>query len=229
VSTPTAPTGTPHVGERSAAILDSLRATGAFGILRAPDAGRFPEVSRVLFGAGLRSVEFTLTSVGALDALRTVAAELPDGVTLGAGTILSTDDADDAVQAGAQYLVTPTFDGDVVRHAHDRDIPIVCGAMTPTEILAAWKAGATAVKVFPAGCLGGPDYLAAVRGPLPGIPLVPTGGIEVDAAGGYLRVGAVAVGIGGPLLGDAGTAGGDLGALRDRAERLVASVREARR
>ena len=227
MSTPiVAPAASP--AGRPQAVLDQIAASRAFAILRASDAGRFPAVTRVLWDVGLRSVEFTLTSRGALDALREAAAELPDGTSIGAGTVLSTDDADAAVQAGAQYLVTPTFDPEVVRHAHDRHIPIIAGAMTPTEILGAWKAGATAVKVFPAGSLGGPAYLASVRGPLPGVPMIPTGGIEVDDAGGYLRAGAVAVGIGGPLLGDAATPDGDLGALRERAERLLASVRDVR-
>lgn len=219
----------PGPAGRPQALLEQIAASGAFAILRAADARRFPEVTRVLWEAGIRSVEFTLTSRGALDALRDAAAELPAGTSIGAGTVLTVGDADDAVQAGAQYLVTPTFDADVIRHAHDRHVPIIAGAMTPTEILAAWKAGATAVKVFPAGSLGGPAYLASVRGPLPGVPMIPTGGIEVDEAAGYLRAGAIAVGLGGPLLGDAGTPEGDLGALRARAERLVASVHEARR
>ncbi len=216
------PTGRPQ------ALLDQISASGAFAILRAPDAGRFPEVTRVLWSVGIRSVEFTLTSSGALDALRVASAELPAGTSIGAGTVLTVDEADAAVQAGAQYLVTPTFDADVVRHAHDRHVPIISGAMTPTEILEAWKAGATAVKVFPAGSLGGPSYLTSVRGPLPGVPMIPTGGIGVDEAGAYLRAGAVAVGIGAPLLGDAATPHGDLGALRERAGRLLDAVRTAR-
>ncbi len=228
MSTPTALPAPPITKARSQAALRQLGEGGALAILRAADATRFLEVTRVLGEAGLRSVEFTLTSRGALDALRSVAAELPEGVSLGAGTVMTVEEADDAVQAGAQYLVTPTFDPDVVRHAHERDIPIFPGASTPTEILAAWKAGATGVKVFPAANLGGPSYLRNLKGPLPGIPVVPTGGIEVEDAAAYLRAGAVAVGIGGPLLGDAGAPGGDLGALRERAERLMASVREAR-
>jgi 2-dehydro-3-deoxyphosphogluconate aldolase/(4S)-4-hydroxy-2-oxoglutarate aldolase len=228
LSTPIAEPASTAPADRPHAVLDQIAAAGAFGILRAADASRFPAVTRVLWEAGIRSVEFTLTSRGALEALRIAAAELPEGASIGAGTVLTVEDADAAVQAGAQYLVTPTFDAGVVRHARDRHVPIISGAMTPTEILEAWRAGATAVKVFPAGTLGGPAYLAAVRGPLPGVPMVPTGGIEVDEAGGYLRAGAVAVGIGGPLLGDAATPDGDLGALRDRAERLLASVREAR-
>ena len=106
-------------------------------------------------------------------------------------------------------------------------VPVIPGALTPTEILQAWRAGASAVKVFPAAQAGGPAYLKAVRAPLPDIPLLPTGGIAVSEAAAYLRAGAIAVGVGNPLLGDAGEDGGDLAALRERADRLVRAVAEA--
>ena len=129
-----------------------------------------------------------------------------------------------AVGAGGTYLIAPDFRPEVVSWAVEREVPVVPGALTPTEIAAAWEAGATAVKVFPVSAVGGPAYLKAVRAPLREVPLVPTGGVGVDDIGAYLAAGAVAVGIGSPLLGDAGEPGGDLYALGERARRAVAAA-----
>ena len=126
--------------------------------------------------------------------------------------------------AGAAYLVAPDFRPEVVAWAVERGVPAVPGALTPTEIAAAWAAGATAVKVFPVSAAGGPAYLKAVRAPLPEVPLVPTGGVGLGDIGAYLAAVAAAVGIGAPLLGDAGDPGGDLGALAGRARRAVAAA-----
>ncbi len=208
------------------AILDAIRSSGVVAILRARDASRFADITWVLVDAGVTSLEFTLTSDGALEALRLVAPDLPPGVSIGAGTVTTVEEADAAIDAGAQYLVAPALVPDVVRRARERNVAAFPGALTPTEIHAAWRAHATAVKVFPAASVGGPAYIKNVRGPFPDIPLVPTGGIGVDDAAGYIAAGALAVGIGGPLLGDAG-AGGDLRALRERARRLVSAVGEA--
>jgi 2-dehydro-3-deoxyphosphogluconate aldolase / (4S)-4-hydroxy-2-oxoglutarate aldolase len=172
----------------------------------------------------VRNLELTLTSRGALEAFAGVRAELPDGVLLGVGTVRSAADVDAAVQAGAAYLVTPLFRPDLVARAVERHVPIIAGALTPSEIDAAWAAGADAVKVFPVSAAGGPAYVRAVRAPLPEVPLVPTGGVGIDDIGAYLAAGAVAVGVGSPLLGDAGEVGGDLDGLRDRAERAVAAA-----
>jgi 2-dehydro-3-deoxyphosphogluconate aldolase/(4S)-4-hydroxy-2-oxoglutarate aldolase len=145
---------------------------------------------------------------------------------LGAGTVLTPEQADAAVDAGATYLVSPVVDLEVIEAARRRGVAALPGALTPTEILRAWRAGAAAVKLFPAS-LGGPGYLRAVKAPLPEVPLVPTGGVGLEEIGGYLRAGALAVGLGGPLVGDAGE-GGSLEALRRRAATALAAVREAR-
>jgi 2-dehydro-3-deoxyphosphogluconate aldolase/(4S)-4-hydroxy-2-oxoglutarate aldolase len=138
-------------------------------------------------------------------------------------------DAELAVAAGAGYLVAPDLRPEVVGWAVGRGLPVVPGALTPTEVAAAWGAGATAVKVFPVSAVGGAAYVRAVRAPLPEVPLVPTGGVGVDDIGAYLDAGAVAVGLGSPLLGDAGDPGGDLAALADRARRAVAAATRADR
>jgi 2-dehydro-3-deoxyphosphogluconate aldolase/(4S)-4-hydroxy-2-oxoglutarate aldolase len=193
-------------------------------ILRAADAGRFLDVGRQLYEGGVRAIEVTLTSQGALEAFGRLREELPEDAVLGVGTVRSSADAERAVEVGATYLVAPDFRGDVVAFGVGRGVPVVPGALTPTEVVAAWGAGATAVKVFPVSAVGGAAYVKAVRAPLPEVPLVPTGGVGLDDIGAYLAAGAVAVGIGSPLLGDAGDPGGDLDALAGRARRAVAAA-----
>jgi predicted metal-dependent phosphotriesterase family hydrolase len=134
---------------------------------------------------------------------------MPAGITLGAGTVLEPETAHAAIDAGASYLVSPTVGLDVIERARRRGVAALPGAFTPTEILRAWRAGADAVKLFPAS-VGGPAYLRAVKAPLAEVPLVPTGGVGLEEIGRYLYAGALAVGLGGPLVGDAGE-GGDLG------------------
>jgi 2-dehydro-3-deoxyphosphogluconate aldolase / (4S)-4-hydroxy-2-oxoglutarate aldolase len=139
--------------------------------------------------------------------------------------VLTAAEAVAAIDAGARYLVTPALVPEVITTGLDRGVPVLAGALTPTEILAAYTAGASAVKVFPAA-LGGPAYLRLVRDPLPAIPLVPTGGVRLENVGDYLAAGAIAVGTGSQLTGDA-LRGGDLAALAERARRLVAAVSSA--
>jgi 2-dehydro-3-deoxyphosphogluconate aldolase/(4S)-4-hydroxy-2-oxoglutarate aldolase len=204
--------------------LERLAAVPVVAILRAEDAGRFLEVGRVLYEGGVRAIEVTLTSRGALAAFGRLQAELAGDAVLGVGTVRSVGDAELAVEAGATYLVSPDFRPEVVAWAVERQVPVVPGALTPTEVAAAWGAGATAVKVFPVSAVGGPAYVTAVRAPLPEVPLVPTGGIGIDDIGAYLAAGAAAVGLGAPRLGDAGDPGGDLDALAERARRAVAAA-----
>jgi 2-dehydro-3-deoxyphosphogluconate aldolase / (4S)-4-hydroxy-2-oxoglutarate aldolase len=208
----------------TAAFLDRVGAVPVVAILRAGDAGRFLEVGRVLYEGGVRAVEVTLTSRGALEAFGRLREELPGDAVLGVGTVRSVGDAERAADAGATYLVAPDFRAEVVAWAAGRDVPVVPGALTPTEVGAAWAAGATAVKVFPVSAVGGPAYVKAIRAPLPEVPLVPTGGVGIGDIRAYLAAGAVAVGVGSPLLGDAGDPGGDLEALAGRARRAVAAA-----
>ncbi|MFI1658202.1 bifunctional 4-hydroxy-2-oxoglutarate aldolase/2-dehydro-3-deoxy-phosphogluconate aldolase [Streptomyces sp. NPDC020472] len=204
----------------------ALAAMPVVAILRSGSADRFPEVADTLRQGGVRAIEFTLTTPGVLAALREYTQDLPDGLTLGAGTVTTPREAEAAVAAGAEYLITPATQPEVIAEARRLGVPVLPGALTPTEILTAWYAGASMVKLFPAA-VGGPEYLRAVRAPLPGVPLVPTGGIGLDDAPGYLRAGATALGMGSPLVGDA-CESGDLSALADRTARLVDLVTGAR-
>ncbi|MEV6303991.1 bifunctional 4-hydroxy-2-oxoglutarate aldolase/2-dehydro-3-deoxy-phosphogluconate aldolase [Actinoplanes sp. NPDC051861] len=201
----------------SAAIVGS----GLVAILRAPSADGFAAVADVLVAAGITALEVTLTSRGAMEAIAGLRRQLPDTVMVGAGTVLTPDDAKAAVDAGAVFLVSPvggTLTG--------QDVPCYPGAYTPSEVYAAHRAGAPLVKLFPAGGLG-PGYLKDLHGPLPDVKIMPTGGIGLDDIAKWINAGAVAVGVGGPLIGDAAT-GGSLTALATRARHAADAVAFAR-
>jgi 2-dehydro-3-deoxyphosphogluconate aldolase / (4S)-4-hydroxy-2-oxoglutarate aldolase len=199
-------------------LLAELRARRLLAIVRGPDAWR---AATTLFEAGVRLVEVSLTGPGALEAITRLARELPEGCVLGAGTVRSAADVERAAGAGAGFVVSPAVTG-VLDAARGAGVPILAGALTPTEIESAVAGGAAAVKLFPAS-LGGPAYLAALRQPFPDVPLVPVGGVGRAEAVDYLARGAVAVGVGSPLLGD-GAAGGDQAALAGRAREFLAAV-----
>jgi 2-dehydro-3-deoxyphosphogluconate aldolase/(4S)-4-hydroxy-2-oxoglutarate aldolase len=201
-----------------------LATTRVVAILRAENADRAEGVVDVLVEAGVRSLELTLTTKGALDVVERLAARVPAEVEVGAGTVLTAADVDRCVDAGARFVVSPSVEPEVIAAALRHRIASYPGAFTPTEINAAWKAGASAVKLFPAGQLG-PGYLKDVRAPLPDIPVVPTGGVDITSIGGWLAAGAVAVGMGGPLIGDALTPDGDLRALAERASAALEAAR----
>ena len=197
-------------------------AGGVVAILRGRRAEHLDAVLDVLVEAGIRSLEITLNTPGALTAIRRAGTRFGSDVTVGAGTVRTVADVDAAVEAGAAYLVSPHTDPALASRAHELGAAYLPGAFTPTEIVAAWNAGAAAVKLFPAR-LGGPRYLRDLREPLPDIPIVPTGGVSAENAAEWFAAGAVAVGAGGSLIGDA-LDGGDLSALAARASALVKAV-----
>jgi 2-dehydro-3-deoxyphosphogluconate aldolase/(4S)-4-hydroxy-2-oxoglutarate aldolase len=201
-----------------------LQARPVVAVLRAPDADRFVEVSSVLVEAGIPAVEFTFTSEGVIDALRRAREQLPPGVLVGAGTVRTVEQAYRAIDAGASFLVSQVTDPVVIEAAHSRGVPFIPGALTPNEIVAAWGYGVQAVKVSPIGPVGGIDYLAELVGPLPDIPLMPTGLVRYDDAGSYLAAGAAFVGVSRDLIRDALLPGGDLIGLAERAARTVKSI-----
>jgi 2-dehydro-3-deoxyphosphogluconate aldolase / (4S)-4-hydroxy-2-oxoglutarate aldolase len=201
----------------------SVERSGIVAILRAKTADSFAAVADVLVEVGVTALEVTLTSRGAIDALAGLRRQLPETVAIGAGTVLTADEAKASVDAGAEFLVSPVLDAELVRAS---SVPFYPGTLSPTEIHAAMRAGAPLVKVFPAGGLG-PAYLRDVRGPLPGARIMPTGGIKIEDVADWLTAGAVAVGLGSPLIGDA-TAGGDLRKLAARARQAVSAVAIAR-
>ncbi|MDR6612186.1 bifunctional 4-hydroxy-2-oxoglutarate aldolase/2-dehydro-3-deoxy-phosphogluconate aldolase [Leifsonia sp. 1010] len=189
-------------------------------VARARRAEDYDPVLEALIDAGIRSVELTLTTPGTIEHLPRLVERFGDDADIGIGTVTDTDQLRRAVDAGARYLVTPITRSELVSAAVEAGVPFVPGGFTPTELFASWSAGASAVKVFPAGRLGA-GYVKDLRGPFPDIEVVPSGGIGLESAEDWLATGAAAVSVGGPLLGDA-FQGGDLGALRERAGAFVA-------
>ncbi len=203
----------------SAAVIRS----GIVAILRAPTADYFAAIAEILAENGITALEVTLTSSGALEALAGLRRQLPSSVAVGAGTVLTLDDAKAAVDAGAEFLVSPVLDVDLVAAA---PVPFYPGTATPTEMFAAHLAGSPLIKLFPGGRMG-TAFLKDVLAPLPRLKVMPTGGVKLEDIADWLLAGAKAVGVGSPLVGDAVT-GGSLTALAARARHAVSAVSFAR-
>jgi 2-dehydro-3-deoxyphosphogluconate aldolase/(4S)-4-hydroxy-2-oxoglutarate aldolase len=182
-----------------------------------------PEVEKLVpasIAGGLCNIEVTMNSAGAEDLIR-LTAELVDGKgNVGAGTVTTLETLDRALAAGATFIVTPAVVPEVIKACVDRKIPVMPGAMTPTEILTAWRLGATMVKVFPADQLG-PGHIKAVKAPFPEIPLMPTGGVTVETLPAFKKAGADAFGVGGPLFDPKQVAAGNWGWFREQAARFA--------
>ncbi|MFB8241727.1 bifunctional 4-hydroxy-2-oxoglutarate aldolase/2-dehydro-3-deoxy-phosphogluconate aldolase [Kitasatospora purpeofusca] len=196
-------------------LLAALRGRRILAIVRGNDPDAALDAVLALFASGIDLVEVSLTTAGALDVLERARAALGPYAALGAGTLVSAADARAAARAGAAFAVTPGLT-EAVGEAQSLGMPVLAGAVTPTEVVSACTEGATAVKLFP-GSLGGPGYLKALRDPFPDIPFVPVGGVDAAAARDFLAVGALAVGVGGPLVGTAASLGGDTAGLAARA------------
>lgn len=205
------------------ALLAGIRETRLVAIVRGTDGGAAAKAALAAMEEGFRYVEIALTTPGALAAIRDVRSAAPAGCFVGAGTVLTAQDVERVAEAGGQFMVTPAL-AESIEASAARGIPVLAGALTPTEAYEAMTRGATAVKLFPAS-IGGPGYLKALRDPFPGIPFIAVGGVGLDEATGYWQAGAVAVGLGGPLFGDAGS-GGDLDPVRERARGFVALAAE---
>ena len=202
-------------------LLAQLYRRRLLAIVRAGDPETALAIVRVLAEEGIDLIEVSLTTVDALSVIRRAAAGGGEP-GLGAGTVLTIADAREAVDAGASYLVTPGI-CEGAREGVRLGVPVLVGALTPSEVIVAVELGATAVKLFPAGPLGGPSYLRALRAPFPDVPFVPVGGVTAEAVPAYLAAGAVAVGVGSPLIGDSAD-GGSLPELRERARAMRAGA-----
>jgi 2-dehydro-3-deoxyphosphogluconate aldolase/(4S)-4-hydroxy-2-oxoglutarate aldolase len=206
-------------------LLEALRAQRLLAIVRGTDPGAAARSVLALAEAGVALVEVSLTTPDALGVISRARAELGAGAHVGAGTVITAEDARRAAAAGADFAVTPAVTP-AVQAVTGLGLPLLCGALSPTEVVTAMGHGAVAVKLFPAS-LGGPRYLRALRDPFPAVPFVPVGGVDADAAREYLAAGAAAVGVGSPLVGDAAS-GGSLAELRARARRFLAVAAEGR-
>lgn len=203
----------------------TLLANPVIAVLRAPHATDYYAVAEALSEGGIQSIELTLSTPETLEHVRPLAQRLGAQVEIGVGTITTLNEACRAIDAGARFLVTPVVDPRIISLSVEHGLPVFPGGLTSTELLSAWRAGATAVKIFPAETVG-PQYGLHLRGPFPGLRFVPSGGVTLESIPPWLNAGATAVSVGGPLVGDA-FRGGSLNALTDRARRVVALAGEA--
>lgn len=200
---------------------------GVVAVMRAPSGAMLADVAEALLAGGVEAIEVTFTVPGAHRVLEQVADRLGDRVLLGAGTVLDPETARAAILAGAEFIVAPTVNLEVVRLCRRYAKAVVPGALTPTEVLTAWEAGADIVKVFPSDFTG-PKYLKALHGPLPQVRLMPTGGVNLQTAAEFLRAGACALGIGGALVEAKAVAAGDMDRIRSLARQYVEIVNSTR-
>jgi 2-dehydro-3-deoxyphosphogluconate aldolase / (4S)-4-hydroxy-2-oxoglutarate aldolase len=208
-------------------ILSLLHERRVLAIVRGSRAEAVLETVLTLAHEGIGLIEVSLTSDGALDVIARARGELGPEAVLGAGTVLTARAAREVRDAGAEFIVTPGL-SDAVAQARSLGMPTLVGALTPSEVIAARAAGADAVKVFPASALGGPAYLRALRAPFPDVPFLPVGGVDEESGRRYLADGAVGIGVGSPLIGDAAD-GGDLEALRGRIRAFLRVAEESQK
>ena len=209
-------------------VLQRIRAIGLIPVVRAESADQAMRAVEAIKAGGVDVLEVTMTVPGAIGVIKQLAAAFGDEALIGAGTVLDPETARACIQAGAQFIVSPSLNEETIACCRDNDVAVFPGALTPTEVVRAWNAGADAVKVFPAGAVGGASYLKALKAPLPQIELVPTGGVSLKTAADFIKAGAMALGVGADLV--------DLKALREgneeltteRARQFLEIVREAR-
>jgi 2-dehydro-3-deoxyphosphogluconate aldolase/(4S)-4-hydroxy-2-oxoglutarate aldolase len=205
-----------------------IEAVGIVPVVRAPSPELAMQAAEAILAGGISVFEITMTVPDAPEVIRLLRTRLGDRALVGAGTVLDASGARACIEAGAAFVVSPGFDAPTLAVAHEADVAAMPGALTPTEVIAAWKAGADVVKIFPASALGGASYLRALKGPLPQIRLMPTGGVNINTARDFLEAGAVALGVGSELVDMASLIQGRADVLTDRARQFVAAVAAAR-
>ncbi len=206
------------------AVLEAIQSTRIVAIVRLERYDQAVAIAQALLAGGVSAIEFTLSGKGALDAITTARKTLGNAAQIGVGTVLAPEAAAAAINAGAQFVVTPTVRPAVITACRARKVPVICGALTPTEALLAHESGAAMIKIFPARVFG-PLYLRELLAPLPMLRLVPTGGIGPENARDYLDAGAVALGIGGALLPKQAIKNGEWEHITEAARRCVVAVR----
>jgi 2-dehydro-3-deoxyphosphogluconate aldolase/(4S)-4-hydroxy-2-oxoglutarate aldolase len=202
---------------------------GIVPVVRAASAQQARQAAEAVCAGGIPIVEITMTVPGAIDVITQLAKSMGNDVLIGAGTVLDAEAAERCIDAGADFLVSPGFDLATVQFAKQHGKLIMAGALTPTEVITAWKAGSDFVKIFPCGTVGGAKYVKALKAPLPQVPMVPTGGVNLETAADFIRAGADALGIGGELISAAACKSGNLSVVTEAARLYVDIVQEARR
>jgi 2-dehydro-3-deoxyphosphogluconate aldolase/(4S)-4-hydroxy-2-oxoglutarate aldolase len=209
-------------------VAKKIREVGVVPVVRAKSARQAQLAAEAVCAGGVPVVEVTMTVPGAIELIAQLAKALGSEVLIGAGTVLDAETARRCLDAGAQFIVSPGFDPETVRFAKQQRTLMMAGALTPTEVINAWKAGSDFVKIFPCGSMGGAKYLKALKAPMPQVPMIPTGGVNLETAGEMIRAGAEALGIGGELVSAAALDAGDPKPITEAARAYVAIVKEAR-
>ncbi len=207
--------------------ISHMRNPGVIAIVRADGPDGLVEAAQALYQGGIKAVEISLTTPGTWPAIEAIRRGLPETCLIGVGTVLDTATLDQSVSAGAQFAVSPVFKAEIVQACTGHAIPIVCGAYTPTEAWSAYECGADFVKIFPANDLG-PSFMKALLAPMPQLPLVPTGGVTVEACAQYLRAGCVAVAVGTSVVSSQSIRDCDWQGIRNQAQAYVRAALQAR-
>jgi len=206
-------------------ILKDLTESGVVAVIRAENEEQAIEVSKACLAGGIKGIELTFTVPGAADVIKTLSEKFGNEMLIGAGTVLDSETARIAILAGANYIISPGFDAETAKLCNRYQVPYMPGCMTITEMITAMEAGADIVKLFP-GSAFGPDFVKAVKGPLPQVNIMPTGGVNLDNVGQWIKNGVIAVGAGSDLTAPAKT--GDYAGVTELAKQFVAKVKEAR-
>src|SRR5258707_9218602 len=209
-------------------ILSLIPELGMVPVVRTATAEGAIQAVEAIYRGGVRAAEITMTVPGAIRALEKVADQFGDKIVLGAGTVLDPETARACMLAGAEFFVTPSLRTSTIEMTQRYSKVICTGGLTPTEVLTAWEAGADIVKIFPCGNVGGPKYIKALRGPFPHIEMIPTGGVNLETAGEFLKAGACAVAVGGELVDGKSVAEGRFDLIEERTRQYRAAIAKAR-
>jgi len=207
-----------------AEVIKQIKDTGVIPVVRASSADEAMRAIDAIREGGISILEITMTVPGAVALIEQVSKLYGDVATVGAGTVLDPETASACISAGAKFVVSPALNADTIACCQRHDVAVMPGALTPTEVIQAWNAGADFVKVFPAGAVGGPSYLKALKAPLPQIELVPTGGVSLKTAADFIKAGAAALGVGADLVDVKAPAA----TITERAKQFLEIVRQAR-
>ena len=210
-------------------ILQRIHETGLIPVVRAETPDLAVQAVEAIKAGGINVLEVTMTVPGAIGVIQQLTSMFGTDALIGAGTVLDPETAYQCIKAGAQFIVSPALNEDTIAFCRDNEVPVFPGALTPTEVVRAWKAGADAVKVFPASAVGGASYLKALKAPLPQIELIPTGGVSLATAAAFIAAGAFALGVGADLVDVKAIRSGDAEKVTQSARAYIAAVSEARR
>jgi 2-dehydro-3-deoxyphosphogluconate aldolase/(4S)-4-hydroxy-2-oxoglutarate aldolase len=197
-------------------------------VVRARSPKQALQAAEAVCAGGIPIVEITMTIPGAIEVIAQLSKSMGSEILIGAGTVLDAETAKRCLDAGAQFLVSPGFDLETVEFANSAGKLMMAGALTPTEVITAWKAGSDFIKIFPCGSVGGAKYIKALKAPLPQIPMIPTGGVNLQTAADFIVAGAAALGVGGELCSTSALDSGNTAQITEAAKNFIAIVREAR-